>query len=601
VNPAAVTTGSVPAQAPSSCAKPVPGHGRARHLVIRIRPVHVALVTLLVASLLLRLWGVRQGLPYSYNSDEDFHFVPKAVGFFSHGLNPRYFLNPPAYSYLLYVVFDLWFGGAAAVRHAYSTDPTEVFVVARVVAAGLGTVATGLTYLAGARLFGRAAGLLAAAALGVAFLPVFYSHLALNDVPVLAGVTLSLVGVAMVLTGGGRTGYILAGIGIGLAAATKYTGGITLLCLPGAALGDAARSSWRAAGARLVLALALALAFFVLANPYAVLDHQAFLSGLSEQSTLTGGQAEPFKLGMRPGSGIVYYLWTFTWGFGWIPSLAGLAGAVLLLARRCWMRALVLLPAPLAFLIFMGSQQRYFGRWLIPILPIVALLAGFAAVETARWLGGLTGSSSARRFVAPVLGGVAAVLLLAQSVAADVHDDAVLSRPDTRNLARAWMVQHIPAGSRVVIEPVVPPTWVAGPGGRPRWRTYPTSFSRLDRTGRRLAHGARAFVPLDEYERYLFPGLLSRYVRQGYCWVMVASQQAARAFVTPGVVPGAVAYYRALKLRGKLLYSITPYARSARPVPFNFDWSFDYYPEQYRLPGPAILVYHLSGGRCPSR
>jgi 4-amino-4-deoxy-L-arabinose transferase-like glycosyltransferase len=544
--------------------------------------------------------GIKQGLPYSYNSDEDFHFVPKAVGFFSHGLDPHYFLNPPGYSYLLYAVFDLWFGGAGAVRHAYTTDPTAVFEVARVVAGVLGTAAAWLTYLAGVRLFGRAAGLLAAAILGMAFLPVFYSHLALNDVPALAA--LSLLGVALVVSRGGTAGYVLAGVGIGLAAATKYTGGITLLCLPGAMACDAIRTSWRAAAARLVLALALALATFLVANPYAALHHRAFFSGLSEQSALARGQAEPFKLGMPPGSGVAYYLWTFTWGLGWIPSVAGLAGAGLLLARRSWSRALVLLPAPLVFLVFMGTEQRFFGRWLMPIFPIVALLAGFAAVEAVRSLARLAGSSGPRRFVGPVLGVLAAALLLAQSVVADVHNDAVLSRPDTRNLARAWMVRHIPAGSKVVVEPVVPASWLVGaganPGGHPRWQAYPTSLSALDSRGRLLPRGQRVFVPLDEYERYLFPSLPSIYVRHGSCWVMTASLQAGRAFVTPAVAPGAIAYYRTLRREGKLVYSRSPYAPGAHPVPFSFDWSIDYYPEQYRLPGPVVQIYRLTGGRC---
>ena len=41
-----------------------------------------ALALLLIVSLLLRLWGIKQGLPYSYNSDEAQHFVPRAVAFF---------------------------------------------------------------------------------------------------------------------------------------------------------------------------------------------------------------------------------------------------------------------------------------------------------------------------------------------------------------------------------------------------------------------------------------------------------------------------------------------------------------------------------------
>ena len=139
--------------------------------------------------------GSRCGLklPYSYNVDEATHFVPRAIAFFSHDLNPQYFLNPPAYSYLLHIVFELWFGSGDAVSRAFTTDPTQVFVVARVVAAVLGTISVWLTYLAGERLFGRTVALLGAAIFSVAFLPIFYSHLALNDVPTLAPVALGAV------------------------------------------------------------------------------------------------------------------------------------------------------------------------------------------------------------------------------------------------------------------------------------------------------------------------------------------------------------------------------------------------------------------------
>ena len=56
--------------------------------------------------------------------------------------------------------------GRDGVSHAYATDPTSVFVVARVTAGLLGTLAVWLVYLAGARLFDRRVGLLAAALLG---------------------------------------------------------------------------------------------------------------------------------------------------------------------------------------------------------------------------------------------------------------------------------------------------------------------------------------------------------------------------------------------------------------------------------------------------
>jgi asparagine N-glycosylation enzyme membrane subunit Stt3 len=560
---------------------------------------HAALLGLLVAvSLALRLWGIKQGLPYSYNSDEATHFVPHAIGFFGHDLNPHYFLNPPAYSYLLYIVLELWFGSADTIRHLYTTDPTAVFVVARVVAAVLGTVSVLLLYLAGRRLFDRDVGLLAAAVLAFAFLPVFYSHAALNDVPTLAPITLSLYGIAGVLRRSRRRDYAVAGIGIGLAAATKYTGGVMLVCLVFAALCEGSTSSIAAAGRRLGLAVGLAVLSFFIANPYALLDLHSFLTGVNQQASLSAGP-DPVKLGTRPGNGFTYYLWTFTWGLGWVPTLAAVGGGVLLLARRRIGLALVMFPALVFFLVYMGDQPRYFGRWLMPIFPIVALLGAYALVELVRWL------SRRGSLPLPLIGAVAAVLVLAQSVVADIHNDAVLSRPDTRNLTRTWMVRHVPAGAKVVIEPLVPDNWAMDIGASlpvtptgERWWRWPTWLTTLDRFGNQLPAGEHRFVLVDQYERYLYPGLLDRYVADGYCWVVIGSLQAGRAFAQPQDAPSAIAYYAQLAQRARLVYHVSPFARGAHPVPFGFDWSIDYYPRQYRLPGPELSVYRLTGGKC---
>src|SRR5487761_2282623 len=152
-----------------------------------------ALALVLGGGLALRLWGVGQGLPYAYNTDEGDHFLPRAVEMFAHGtLNPHYFANPPGFTYVLHFLFAIYYGGAAAVIHAYAHHPGELYTLGRIAAALLGTIAVWLLYLVGARLLGRAAGLLAAAIEAVAFLPVFYAHLALNDAPVLAPLTLSL-------------------------------------------------------------------------------------------------------------------------------------------------------------------------------------------------------------------------------------------------------------------------------------------------------------------------------------------------------------------------------------------------------------------------
>jgi hypothetical protein len=559
-------------------------------------PWWIGLALVLAAALGLRLWGVKQGLPFAYNADENAHFVPGAIGLFGHGWDPNYFVNPPAYTYLLHFVFDVWFGGRAGVSKAYASNPTEVFLVARVTAAVVGTIAVGMLYLAGAKLFDRATGLLAAALLAVSFLAVFYSHLALNDVPTLAPIALSLWGTAGVLRDGRVRWYLLAGFGVGMACATKYTGGIVLIPLLAAAGVQFFAPGGRNAAVRgIVLAGIVALAAFVAANPYAVLDWNGFRDGLNHQADASDDALG--KLGLTQTSGHLYYLWTFTWGIGWVPVVAAVVGAFLL-TRDDPRLILVLVPAPVLYVLFMGLQTRYFGRWLLPAFPIVCLLAAYAMVRLSAIAGARVPA------LRPTLYALGAVLLVGQGLVYSLHSAMTLSRPDTRNMARAWLVDHVPAGTKIVVEPVVPDAW-ASDIGRPyrgtangaRWSKYPTSRSNIADDGS-LIPGPGRIVNIEDYERTLYPGLVDEYLRRGYCWVVSGSTQRGRAEAQPDVVPRALAYYRELELRSTLAFEASPYRRGKGPVAFNFDWSFDYYPLAYQRPGPVMRVYLLHGGKC---
>src|SRR4051812_34078984 len=365
-------TGTPPATRPAPAPLGWAAAGPAARHAHRSLRWPLTLTVLLAGAFALRVWGVSQGLPYAYNVDENKHFVPVAIGLFGHGWNPHYFVNPPAYTYLLHIVFAVWFGGREGVSQSFAADPTDVFVVARVTAALVGTLAVGLLYVAGARLFDRRVGLLAAGVLSVGFLPVFYSHLALNDVPALAPICLSLVGTAGILRTRGPAQFAIAGVGLGLACATKYTGGVVLLPI----LAAAATCGVRRAILGLVVAGVASVAAFVAANPFALLDFHEFQAGLNHQTSVA--DASGGKLGLTQRNGLAYYLWTLTWGLGWVPAIAALGGAVLLAVRRSPL-ALVLLPAPVLFMLFMGSQERFFGRWLLPVFPIVCVLAAYAA------------------------------------------------------------------------------------------------------------------------------------------------------------------------------------------------------------------------------
>jgi hypothetical protein len=565
----------------------------------------LAVGALLVSVLALRLWGVKNGLPYVYNVDENSNFVPTAVGFFSGDYNPHYFINPPAFSYLLHGVFAVWFGGgwpfgaSDSVYDAYALHPTEVFVVARIVTALLGTGAVALLYATGARLFDRRVGLLAAAVLGTAFLPIFYSHLALNDVPALFTLMLSVYGSAGVLTRGRRRDYALAGAGLGLAVATKYTAAIGLVPLLAASSLAMSMPATRGRAFRgLVVAGAVGLGAFIVANPHAVLSFHEFWDDVQKQERSAGDLG---KLGQTYDSGLVYYLWVLTWGIGWVPLVAA-ALAVPALARADPWRAAFLVPWPVVFVLYMGLQDRYFGRWLLPALPAVALLAGFGGV----WAVDRLRASERTRQVAL---GLTMLALIGQGLVYSIHLDRVLSRDDTRNIARAWMVRNVPPGAKIVVEPIVPEAWTADPGkptpitpSGKRWRKFLTTRTTIDvDSGRKRRGGVGTTISIEDYERTTRPELVGAYERGGYCWVMIGSTQYGRTLVQPGEVPNSLPYYRTLADRGERVYRVDPYKSGEGPVEFNFDWSFDYYPMAYERPGPTVIVYRLHEAACAGR
>jgi hypothetical protein len=141
-----------------------------------------------------------------------------------------------------------------------------------------------------------------------------------------------------------------------------------------------------------------------------------------------------------------------------------------------------------------------------------------------------------------------------------------------------------------VIEPIAPAQWAMDPSGPSaktatgnRWNKWPTSRYR------------GKVVKLEDYERTLSPSLVERYRRGGYCWVVTGSTQYGRAFAEPRAVPGAIAYYAALKRAGEVVYAASPVRTGAKPVPFSFDFSFNAYPLRYDRMGPQISIYKLRG------
>ena len=550
----------------------------------------LGLAGLFLAALILRLVGLKTGLPYVYNADENSHFVPRAIGMFGHSLNPDYFINPPAFTYVLHGVFTLrWGTDPATIGGAFAADPTTAFTLARAASALLGALAVSLTAIAGARLFDdRRVGLLAGALLAVAFLPVHYSHFALNDAPTLAPLAAALIGVAGIYRTGRTREYVLAGLGLGVAIATKYTAGIVLVTVIAAAfVSPVAHARIR----NLALAIGLMCAGFLAANPYALLDHHAFREGLEKQ-TETAGE-EGGKLGLANTSGWRYYLGSFTWGLGWLPSLFALGGAVALLARHRRLgaaaraRAAAAVPLPRQPVALLRALDA-------PDLPDPVPAGGVGR-------GGRRGLARRPLQAAPGdPGRRARGLLLAQGSVFSVHNDVVLARDDTRCRSGAgW--SRTSRRARTSSSTIAPDQWAADAGhplfSRRAAATAGTSgarraraHQRRPRCGRRLPGGqARGLRAHDRAELVVLRG---RRVSAGS--ITGSTSSAARTPTPERGAQRAAPITDELRKRADVGLQVKP-TRAQNPSlcrsrsttrSTTTRWT-------YERPGPEIVVYRL--------
>ncbi|MGZ4200639.1 MAG: ArnT family glycosyltransferase [Thermoleophilaceae bacterium] len=539
-----------------------------------LTPAHLALAAILLAGLFVRVLHNTYGLPYVYNIDEGSHFTNRAVGMFGGSPDPGYFQNPSAFTYLEHLALRFQYGPAHLIPFAnyhrvigqFAHDPTAIYRTGRALAAVLCMLGVVAVYWVGRRLWGTFEGLAAAGVLSFAFLPVAYSRIAVTDVGTLLPVSFALYAAIRVYEGAGRRMWLLGGAMAGLAIGFKYTAGLVLLPLAIATIARMRREP------RLMkeglLALVAALGVFFVTNPYVFIDLSSAWHQLHGEAELAGKFK---KLGQEQYTGPGYYFQSLTWGFGWLPLVA-LLGGLAVEARRAWFRALLLVVFPVALFIYLSLQVRWFGRWLLPAYPALALLAGVGIAWVARrvpW---------GRAAQAAALAG-AGVLVLALPLYADARTARLLGRTDTRQLARNWLVAHYPPRLRIVIEPAVPPRY----------------YRVADSPGRKQF--VRGFIRdiTDTHEDYgstLNPQTIDRYRQAGFCLVMSMSLirgRAQNAHFEP-----ALAYYRRLERESKLVYHGSPYKRGAKPVKFNFDLSYNYYPSAFVRPGPEIWIYRLS-------
>ena len=387
---------------------------------------------------------------------------------------------------------------------------------------------------------------------------------------------LALWASAVVLRTGSTKALLAGGAAVGLAASFKYSDGAVVIALVAAAL--LSPLSFKDAVKGLVFAGLIAIAAVIVTNPYLFADWDTFINDLDRQRKFAGGAA---LLGQPERNGWWYYLTSGTWALGVLPGLAAIAGGIALLVKGRRKEAIVLGALVLLYWLYMGSQSRFYARWMLPLYPALAVLAAYALTLVRQRV---------------VFGALVALVLL-PSLYTTVRNSIVMGREDTRSETRDWLVANIPQGTKVSFEPIAPTEWYGStPGGGAK--AHPAQqwarFNRNDAIIAELAKehgGARRTANFQNYERTLTPGLIDVYRREGVCVIVTGSTQYGRAFAEPKRAPAALRYYAALKREADVVFKTDP--TDGNLPRYQVDKSFNYVDGAFERPGPEMIVYRL--------
>jgi len=416
------------------------------HLTSRRVAEFAVLGLILAAAAAARLWYLDAGIPHAVGIDEP-QVVDRALRILRTGdWAPHIFDYPTLVIYFQAVVAILRFLWGAMKGEWASLDTfsiVAVYTAGRVAAAMIGVATVWLTYRVGTELSSRRVALLAAAQMAVLPLHIRESHFILTDVPMTALTTLAFWLSVRAARLGTVRAYGWAGAACGLAAAAKYNGGIALIAVVAAWLLHERSSPDRLRTLGAIFGAA-ALAFLIGA-PYTILDLPAFLDGFARQFArfaVPSNTSDPAWL--------LYVKHLAPSGGRWSVPLATAGIAILLWRSSTRTRWMPVILFTAAYFYMLSTHSHVFGRYALPLVPMLCLFISVTVVEIVRAASRFT--PMARPVIQRVLAAAAVIFVIYGPAVASVRWLDLQKRSDTRAMAAEWLRTNTPRGTRVAVE-----------------------------------------------------------------------------------------------------------------------------------------------------
>jgi 4-amino-4-deoxy-L-arabinose transferase-like glycosyltransferase len=525
------------------------------------RNEYIIVFLVLLIAILLRLHAINYDLPFVYDQDEPM-FVTHALSMLkNHDPNPHWF-GPPASTtmYLLAFAYGAIYGFGTLTgafqspedfRNLYYSNPTVFYLSGRIISAVFGIATIGLVYKLGRRFFGSATGLMAAAIVALSPIHILLSQQVRMDASMTFLVLLAFWYCLNILEKRDWPSYLLAGFFTGLATVTKYPAIVFSVSI--AIAHFIAAPSMLADRRKLLGSAGACIAGAFIGSPFAFFDFRTMLKDVITE-------ARPEHLSAT-GEGLLRNLvWYFRGplpnNLAWAGLIAAVLGVVFCFASREGKRW-VLVSFPVLFLLFISSLNLRWERWIVTAIPFLALLIALSITDLSML--------ARKRFSSSV--SVVSMTLLSLALFVPLVVDATsyarqTSGPYTSTLAREWLLDSVPANSKVLVE-------VYGP--QLPAKTFEVFVVNED--------GGVTKAP--ETTTNYYPGWEIGRVRD----IEDLTKQDIRYFVMTGYYqnflnenkryPKQVATYETLMNRGKLVYDVQSTRGASR--------------------GPRVRIYELGG------
>ncbi len=429
----------------------------------------ISVGSIVLAGVALRLWNVTWGLP-GFGEEgiplrTSYEMWNGANGGFD--FSPSTFVYPAFTFYLQFLIQTVHYligslvgsyHGAESFRQVWTSDPTSFVIIGRITSILFDAGSILLAYSIGKRHLSAAAGIVAAAFVAVNPLHIQEAHWINVDTPLTFFVLLTLYFTYRLAFERDRKWYIAAGIGIGLATATKYNGGLLILLLLTGHLLSA--KSLREAifslkSRSLLVALALIGLVFAVSNPYILLRFGDFVRSFSAVET----HMAMGHLGLDKNTSTVsyYFLDSLPRSIGWPLVILCIISITVLLVKR-ERKSLLLLSFPFYYLCTVGSWAMRADRYIFPVVPILLIISavGLWQISDELFKGireKTSGSNQTPKIQPHIVAGILAALLIVVPASSTLKYQHQLALPETQVVTTQWIKQHLPPKSAIATGP----------------------------------------------------------------------------------------------------------------------------------------------------